>query len=64
MKDMSKLFLNIPKDVVWVALDRDQRKVIACGMEWDEVIQKAKAAGEDFPSMCRMQESPDTVSNR
>jgi hypothetical protein len=56
MKDISKLFVNIPSGVVWVALDHDQRRVVAFGMEWDEVIQKAHEAGEDFPSMCKMRE--------
>jgi hypothetical protein len=59
MKDISKLFINIPKDVVWVALDSDQHRVVACGATWDEVIQKAKDAGENFPSMCRMREPDD-----
>jgi hypothetical protein len=58
MKDISKLFVDVPKSVVWVALDHDRHRVVAFGATWDEVIQKAKEAGEDFPSMCKMRE-PD-----
>jgi hypothetical protein len=59
MKDISKLFIDIPKDVEWVALDHDQHRVIAYGATWDEVMQKAKDAGENFPSMCKMREPDD-----
>lgn len=59
MKDISKLFIGIPKDVVCAALDSDQHRVVACGATWDEVIQKAKNAGENFPSMCKMRGSDD-----
>jgi hypothetical protein len=58
MKDISKLFIDIPKDATWVALDHDQHRVVACGTTWDEVIQKSKDAGENFPSMCKMHD-PD-----
>ena len=64
MKDISKLFIDIPKDATWVALDHDQHRVVAYGTAWDEVTQKAKDAGENFPSMCKMREAdepfPDT----
>jgi hypothetical protein len=59
MKDISKLFTDIPKDVKWVALDHDQHKAVAYGATWDEVIQTAKNAGENFPSMCKMGEPDD-----
>jgi hypothetical protein len=62
MKDISKLFVDIPKDVVWVALDSDQHRVVAYGATWDEVIQKAKDAGENFPSMCKMGAPDDDPS--
>jgi hypothetical protein len=61
MKDISKLFIDIPKDVIWVALDHDQHRVVASGTTWDEVIQKAKNAGENSPSMCKMREPDDAV---
>lgn len=61
IKDISKLFVDIPKDVVWVALDHDQHRVVAYGATWDEVIQKAKDAGEDFPSMCKMRDAGDST---
>ena len=60
MKDISKLLIDIPKGVAWVALDHDQHRVVAYGATWDEVIQKAKDAGENFPSMCKMRE-PDAA---
>jgi hypothetical protein len=60
IKDISGLFIDIPKGVVWVALDHDQHRVVAYGATWDEVVQKAKDAGEDFPSMCKMRE-PDAA---
>jgi hypothetical protein len=59
MKDISNLFVNIPKGVAWVALDHDQHRVVAHGATWDEVIQKAKDAGENFPYMCKMREPND-----
>ncbi len=62
MKDISKMFVGIPKGVAWVALDHDQQKVVAYGATWDEVVQKAKDAGENFPSMCKMQEPDDDTS--
>jgi hypothetical protein len=63
MKDISRLFVGIPKGVAWVALDHDQHKVVAYGATWDEVIQKAKDAGENFPSMCQMQEPHNDPSD-
>jgi hypothetical protein len=62
MKDISKLFIDIPKGVTWVALDHDQHRVVAYGATWDEVIQKAKDAGENFPSMCKMRAPDDDTS--
>jgi len=60
IKDISKVFIDIPKGAVWVALDHDQHRVVAYGATWDEVVQKAKDAGEDFPSICKMRE-PDAA---
>jgi hypothetical protein len=54
-KDVSKLLVGIPKGA-WVALSRDQDKVLAYAAELQDAIQKAKEAGENDPIVMRVPE--------
>jgi hypothetical protein len=47
--------INIPKGA-WVALSRDQDKVLAYAAELQDAIQKAKEAGENDPIVMRVPE--------
>jgi hypothetical protein len=54
-KDVSKLLVGIPKGA-WVALSRDQDKVLAYAAELQDAIQKAREAGENDPIVMRVPE--------
>jgi hypothetical protein len=56
VKDISKLIVDVPKGA-WVALSKNEDKVIAFAAELQEVIQKAKEAGENDPMIMRVPES-------
>jgi len=56
VKDISKLLANIPKGA-WVALSRDQDRVIAYAPDLQEVLQKSKDAGENDPIVTRVPEA-------
>ena len=60
-KDISKLLANIPKGA-WVALSRDEDRVIAYAAEVQEVLRKAKEAGEDDPIVTRIPEAGSPTS--
>ncbi len=56
VKDVSKLLVGIPKGA-WVALSKDEDKVIAYAAELQEAIKKAKELGENDPVVVRVPES-------
>jgi hypothetical protein len=60
VKDISKLLVGIPKGA-WVALSKDENRVVAYAAELPEAIQKAKDAGENHPVVVRVPESDDTT---
>jgi hypothetical protein len=60
VKDFSKLLADIPKGA-WVALSNDEERVVAYAAELQEVIQKARDAGEKDPIVMRVPES-ETVA--
>lgn len=55
VKDVSNLLAGVPKGA-WVALSKDEERVVAYAAELQEAIQKAKAAGEDDPVVVRVPE--------
>jgi uncharacterized protein DUF5678 len=55
-KDVSKLLADIPKGA-WVALSQDEERVIAYAAELQEVLRKAKEAGENDPIITRVTET-------
>jgi predicted RNase H-like HicB family nuclease len=60
VKELPRLLAGIPKGA-WVALSHDEEKVVAYGAELQEVLQKAKEAGEQDPAVIRVPESSDVV---
>ena len=60
VKDVSKLLEGVPKGA-WVALSRDEDKIVAYAAELQEVIQKAKEAGENDPIVLRVPESDNVT---
>lgn len=55
VKDISKLLADVPKGA-WVAFSKDQERVIAYAAELEEVLRKAKEAGESDPIITRVPE--------
>ncbi len=53
VKDLPKLLADIPKGA-WVALSHDEERVLAYGAELQEVLQKAREAGENDPFVIRV----------
>ncbi len=60
VKDVSKLLADVPKGA-WVALSKDEDRVIAYAAELQEVLQKAKEAGENDPIVTRVPEADGTA---
>jgi hypothetical protein len=60
LKDVSSLLSGIPKGA-WVALSSDETRVVAYAAELQEVLQKAKEAGEDKPVILRVPEAETTT---
>jgi hypothetical protein len=60
VKDVSRLLVGVPKGA-WVALSKDEQRVVAYAAELPEAIQKAKEAGENHPVVLRVPESDDTT---
>jgi hypothetical protein len=56
VKDISRLLVNVPKGA-WVALSKDEERIVAYAAELQEAIQKAKDAGENDPVVIRVPES-------
>lgn len=59
-KDISKLLADVPKGA-WVALSKDEDRVVAYAAELQDAIQKAKEAGENDPIVIRVPETADTT---
>jgi hypothetical protein len=59
-KDISKLLADVPKGA-WVALSKDEERLIAYAAELQDVIQKAKDAGESDPIVTRVPEADGTT---
>jgi hypothetical protein len=55
-KDVTKLLAGVPKGA-WVALSRDEERLIAYDADLNEVLRMAKAAGEADPVVLRVRES-------
>jgi hypothetical protein len=60
VKDVSKLLADIPRGA-WVALSKDEERVIAYAAELQEVLRKAKEAGENDPIVTRVPEADGTT---
>jgi len=60
VKDVSKLLVGVPKGA-WVALSRNEDKVLAYAAELQDAIQKAKDAGENDPIVMRVPEGDGTT---
>jgi hypothetical protein len=56
VKDVSKLLAGVPKGA-WVALSKDESRVVAYASELQEVLKKANEAGEKDPVVIRVPES-------
>lgn len=54
-KDVSKLLVDIPKGA-WVALSKNEDRVVAYAAELQDAVQKAKDAGENDPVVVRVPE--------
>ena len=55
VKDISKLLIGVPKGA-WVALSRDEDRLVAYAAELQEALKKAKEAGENDPVVIRVLE--------
>jgi hypothetical protein len=55
-KDFSRLLTNIPEGA-WVALSKNEEKVLAYAAELQDAIQKAKEVGENDPIVIRVPET-------
>lgn len=55
-KDVAKLLENIPKGA-WVALSRDEERVVSYAAELQDALESAKAAGETDPVVIRVPEA-------
>ena len=55
VRDLSKLLADIPKGA-WVALSHNEERVVSYGDNLQEVLQKAKQAGENDPFVIRVPE--------
>ena len=56
IKDVTKLLADVPKGA-WVALSNNEDRVIAYAAELQEVLRKAKEAGESDPIITRVLEA-------
>jgi hypothetical protein len=56
VKDISKLLASVPKGA-WVALSKDEERIIAYAAELQEALDKAKQAGETDPVVIRVPEA-------
>lgn len=59
-KDISKILADVPKGA-WVALSKDEERIVAYAAELHEAIAKAKATGESDPVVIRVPEDGATL---
>ena len=55
VKDVSKLIAGVPKGA-WVALSKDEERLIAYAAELSEAVKKAHEAGKPDPVVLRVPE--------
>jgi hypothetical protein len=55
-KDVSKLLAGVPRGA-WVALSKDEERVISYAAELQQALDKAKQAGETDPVVIRVPEA-------
>jgi hypothetical protein len=48
MSDMADILKNAPREC-WLALDREERRVLGRGENMEEAVREAKEKGEDDP---------------
>jgi hypothetical protein len=60
VKDISKLLADVPRGA-WVALSKDEERVVAYAAELQEAIQLAKASGESDPVVIWVSEAVQTL---
>ena len=60
VKDISKLLAGIPKGA-WVALSKDEERVIAYSAELPDVLDAAKKVGETDPVITRVLEADSST---
>jgi hypothetical protein len=60
VKDVSKVLAGVPKGA-WVALSKDEERVVAYAADLQEVIRKAREAGEADPVITRVPEAESST---
>ena len=60
VRELSELLEGIPKGS-WVALSSNEESVIAYARTLEQVLEKAKEAGEDRPVVIRVPEKDSAV---
>jgi len=55
-KDVSKLLVGVPKGA-WVALSENEDRLVAFAAELQDLLQKAREAGENNPIVTRVPET-------
>jgi len=55
-KDISKVLVAVPQGA-WVALSKDEERIVAFGDQLQEVLTRAKEAGESDPVITRVPEA-------
>lgn len=60
VKELSELLQGIPKGS-WVALSSNEERVIAYAATLEQVLAKAKEAGEERPVVIRVPETDSAV---
>ena len=60
VRELSELLKGIPKGS-WVAISRNEESVIAYAPTLEQVLEKAKEAGEDRPVVIRVPERDSVV---
>ena len=55
VRDLAKLLAGVPKGS-WVAISKDETRVVAYSADLDEALDKAKEAGESDPIVIRVPE--------
>ena len=56
VKDLAKILAGVPRGS-WVALSKEEDRLIAYAATLEQVLKKAKEAGEEHPVVIRVPES-------